>query len=264
MVDINCDMGEGFGIYSFAEDSEIMPYIDSANVACGFHASDPNTMRKTIELAKANNVKVGAHPAYPDLVGFGRRPMKMQREEIKNLVMYQTGALKAFLDEFKLPLNHIKPHGSLYGVSAREEDVAQGIADAAEIFNVGIYGMVNTCHEKIYKERGVKFYGEFYSDLEYDETGYLVIAKGRNKYYPTDRAVERCMRAIKEKKVTTIHGNDVDVGCETICVHSDTPNAIEILKALRTQISSNKDSQEKKANMNNSNNSKMPYIVDTK
>ena len=198
MVDLNCDMGEGFGIYSFADDEEIMPFIDAANVACGFHASDPNTMSKTVELAKKFNVKVGSHPAYPDLVGFGRRPMKMKREDIKNLVIYQTGALKAFLDEYDMPLNHIKPHGSLYGVSAIEEEVAHGIADAAEIFNVGVFGMVNTCHEKIYKERGIKFYGEFYSDLEYDETGYLVIAKGRNKYYPTNRAVERCMRAIKE------------------------------------------------------------------
>ena len=172
MVDLNCDMGEGFGIYSFADDEEIMPYIDAANVACGFHASDPNTMRKTVELAKKYDVKVGSHPAYPDLVGFGRRPMKMKREEIKNLVMYQTGAIKAFLDEYGMPLNHIKPHGSLYGVSAKEEDVAHGIADAAEIFNVGIFGMVNTFHEKVYKERGVKFYGEFYSDLEYDETGW--------------------------------------------------------------------------------------------
>ena len=262
MVDINCDMGEGFGIYSFAEDSEIMPFIDSANVACGFHASDPNTMRKTIELAKSHNVKVGAHPAYPDLVGFGRRPMKMQREEIKNLVMYQTGALKAFLDEFDLPLNHIKPHGSLYGVSAREEDVAQGIADAAEVFNVGVYGMVNTFHEKVYNDRGVNFIAEFYSDLEYDETGYLVIAKGRNKHYPTDLAVERCKRAIKENKVKTINNTDVDVGCETICVHSDTPNAIEILKALRDALS-NKKITEQSSNLKiKKQESKMPYITD--
>ena len=262
MVDINCDMGEGFGIYSFAEDSEIMPFIDSANVACGFHASDPNTMRKTIELAKSHNVKVGAHPAYPDLVGFGRRPMKMQREEIKNLVMYQTGALKAFLDEFDLPLNHIKPHGSLYGVSAREEDVAQGIADAAEVFNVGVYGMVNTFHEKVYNDRGVKFIAEFYSDLEYDETGYLVIAKGRNKHYPTDLAVERCKRAIKENKVKTIYNTDVDVGCETICVHSDTPNAIEILKALRDALSNKKNIEQPSNLKNKKQESKMPYITD--
>ena len=114
---------------------------------------------------------------------------------------------------------------------AKEEDVAQGIADAAKIFNVGVFGMVNTFHEKVYKERGVKFFAEFYSDLEYDETGYLVIAKGRNKHYPTDRAVQRCLKAIAENKVTTISGKDVDVGCETICVHSDTPNAIEILSS---------------------------------
>ena len=257
MVDLNCDMGEGFGIYSFAEDSEIMPFIDAANVACGFHASDPNTMRKTVELAKKHNVKVGSHPAYPDLVGFGRRPMKMQREEIKNLVMYQTGALKAYLEEFKLPLNHIKPHGSLYGVSAKEEDVAHGIADAAEIFGVGIFGMVNTFHEKVYKERGIKFIAEFYSDLEYDETGYLVIAKGRNKYYPADLAVERCMRAIKENKVKTINNTDIDVGCETICVHSDTPNAIEILQSLRKNMSQNNPAKEPK----DITDKKMPYIV---
>ena len=184
----------------------------------------------------------------------------MSREEIKNLVMYQTGAIKAFLDELQMPLNHIKPHGSLYGVSAKDEEVANGIADAAKIFNVGVFGMVNTFHEKVYKERDVKFVGEFYSDLEYDETGYLVIAKGRNKHYPTDRAVERCLKAIKEKKVTTIQGNDVEVGCETICVHSDTPNAVEILKLLKEKISSG-DKSEKKTNNNHS---KMPYIVDTK
>jgi UPF0271 protein len=171
--------------------------------------------------------------------------------------MYQTGALKAYLEEFKLPLNHIKPHGSLYGVSAKEEDVAHGIADAAEIFGVGIFGMVNTFHEKVYKERGVKFIAEFYSDLEYDETGYLVIAKGRNKYYPADLAVKRCMRAIKENKVKTVNNTDVDVGCETICVHSDTPNAIEILKALRKNISPNKSPKEPKDIPD----IKMPYIV---
>ena len=133
MVDINCDMCEGFGIYSFAEDSEIMPYIDSANVACGFHASDPNTMRKTIELAKANNVKVGAHPAYPDLVGFGRRPMKMQREEIKNLVMYQTGALKAFLDEFK-SLMLIVSTGALLATFFSSSKVLDFFAKKIELF----------------------------------------------------------------------------------------------------------------------------------
>ena len=146
----------------------------------------------------------------------------------------------------------------MYGVSAKEEDVAHGIADAAEIYNVGIFGMVNTFHEKVYKERGVKFIAEFYSDLEYDETGYLVIAKGRNKHYPADIAVERCLRAIKENKVKTINGNDMNVGCETICVHSDTPNAIEILKELRKNLP---DNISKKPNNSSKDNNKLPYIV---
>jgi UPF0271 protein len=239
MVDLNCDMGEGFGIYSFVNDEDIMPYIDAANVACGFHASDPTTMRNTVILAKKFNVKVGAHPAYPDLAGFGRRPMMMQRGEIKNMVMYQVGALKSFLDEFDVPLNHIKPHGALYGVSAKDEEAAQAIADVAEIYNVGVFGMKNTFHESVYLSRGVKFIPEFYSDLDYDDNGYLIIAKGKNKHYPTDIAVQKSIRAYKEKKVKTVNGNDVEVGCDTICVHSDTPNAIEILKELRKELKNN-------------------------
>ena len=120
MVEINCDMGESFSIYSAGNDEEIMPLIDIANVACGFHASDPNHMRKTVELAKQNNVKVGAHPSLPDLQGFGRREMKLQRHELKNLIMYQVGALKSFLDELQMPLNHIKPHGALYGMASKD------------------------------------------------------------------------------------------------------------------------------------------------
>jgi UPF0271 protein len=112
-------MGESFSIYSAGNDEAIMPLIDVANIACGFHASDPDHMRKTVELAKKNNVKVGAHPSLPDLQGFGRREMKLQRHELKNLIMYQVGALKSFLDELNIPLNHIKPHGALYGMASK-------------------------------------------------------------------------------------------------------------------------------------------------
>ena len=114
MIELNCDMGESFGIYKAGNDEEIMPLIDIANVACGFHASDPNHMRKTVALAKKHGVKVGAHPSFPDLQGFGRREMKMPRQDIKSMIMYQVGALKSFLDEQEMSLNHIKPHGSLY------------------------------------------------------------------------------------------------------------------------------------------------------
>ena len=130
MIELNCDMGESFGIYKAGNDEEIMPLIDIANVACGFHASDPNHMRKTVALAKKHGVKVGAHPSFPDLQGFGRREMKMPRQDIKSMIMYQVGALKSFLDEQKMSLNHIKPHGSLYVMAAKDENMANAIADA--------------------------------------------------------------------------------------------------------------------------------------
>ena len=236
MVEINCDMGESFGIYSAGNDEEIMPLIDIANVACGFHASDPNHIRKTVELAKKYNVKIGAHPSLPDLQGFGRREMKLQRHELKNLIMYQVGALKSFLDEFDMPLNHIKPHGALYGMASKDEEVAHAIADAVVVFNVSIFGMVNTFHEKVYRKRGLNFIAEFYADLDYDPDGKLIIAKGKNKPYDAALALERCLRAISENKVKNTGGTDTVVGCDTICVHSDTPNAIEIIQNLNKAI----------------------------
>ena len=237
MTKLNCDMGESFGIYRAGNDEEIMPLIDIANVACGFHASDPNHMRKTVALAKKHSVKVGAHPSFPDLQGFGRREMKMPRQDIKNMIMYQVGALKSFLDEQGMPLNHIKPHGSLYVMAAKDENMAHAIADAVETFNVSIFGMANTCHEKVYKdERGLNFVSEFYADLDYDENGKLVIAKGKNATYDSKIATDRVLRAISEKKVTNTVGKDIDVGCDTICVHSDTPNAVEIIKSIKSAL----------------------------
>ena len=237
MTKLNCDMGESFGIYRAGNDEEIMPLIDIANVACGFHASDPNHMRKTVELAKKNNVKVGAHPSFSDLQGFGRREIKMPRQDIKNMIMYQVGALKSFLDEQGMVLNHIKPHGSLYVMAAKDENMAHAIADAVETFNVSIFGMANTCHEKVYKdERGLNFVSEFYADLDYDENGKLVIAKGKNETYDSKIATDRVLRAISEKKVTNTVGKDIDVGCDTICVHSDTPNAVEIIKSIKSAL----------------------------
>ena len=237
MTKINCDMGESFGIYNAGNDEQIMPLIDVANVACGFHASDPNHMRKTVELAKKNKVKVGAHPSFPDLQGFGRREMKMPRQDIKSMIMYQVGALKSFLDEQGMPLNHIKPHGSLYVMAAKDDNMAHAIADAVETFNVPVFGMANTSHEKVYKnERGLDFIAEFYADLDYDENGKLVIAKGKNAKYDAKIATDRVKRALSEKKVTNTVGKDIDVGCDTICVHSDTPNAVEIIKGIKSAI----------------------------
>ena len=235
MTTINCDMGEGFGLYRLGDDEHLMPLISVANVACGFHASDFNHMRRTVQLAKQHGVKVGAHPSLPDLQGFGRREMKIGREELVNCLIYQVGALKGFLDAEGVVLNHIKPHGSLYGMAARMEDMAHAVCDVADIFRVPLFGMIGTLHETIYQARGHRFVPEYYADLDYTDSGGLIITR---EHPPVDAALAaaRCVRAIKEGLTASVNGHDVKVGSATICVHSDTPNAVEVTIAVREAV----------------------------
>jgi UPF0271 protein len=228
-------MGEAFGLYRMGDDENIMPLITVANVACGFHASDFNHMRKTVQLAKRHGVKVGAHPSLPDLQGFGRREMRIGREELANCIIYQVGALKGFLEAEGLELNHIKPHGALYGMAARMEETANAIADAADVFKVPLMGMVNTQHEKVYIARGHRFIAEFYTDLDYNDDGNLIITREHEAVDPAV-AAQRSIRAIKEGKVKSVGGKDVVVRADAICVHSDTPNAVAIAKAVRDAV----------------------------
>jgi len=232
---MNCDMGESFGLYRLGDDEGMMPLISVANVACGFHGSDSNHMRATVRRAKAHNVKVGAHPSLPDLQGFGRREMKIGREELANIIVYQVGALTGFLAAEGVALNHIKPHGSLYGMSARMEEIAEAVCDAADIFKVPLYGMKNTLHETVYTRRGHGFVAEFYADLGYDDDGGLIITREHEAVDPAE-AAKRCLRAIEEGKTASVNGVDVEVGADCICVHSDTPNAIEVAKAVREAV----------------------------
>ena len=239
MVIINCDMGEGFGLYRIGDDEGLMPLIDVANVACGFHASDFNHMRRTVQLAKQHGVKVGAHPSLPDLQGFGRREMKIGREEMTNCLIYQIGALKGFLQAEGVELNHIKPHGSLYGMAARIEDIAHAVADAADIFKVPLFGMIGTLHEKIYPARGHAFVAEFYADLDYNDDGGLIITREHAATDPA-RAAAACVRAITDGKTTSVGGRDVAVRADAICVHSDTPNAVAVAQAVRDAIATHR------------------------
>ena len=235
MTTINCDMGELFGLYRLGDDAGMMPYIDFANVACGFHASDYNHMRATVRLAKKHGVRVGAHPSLPDLQGFGRREMMMRRDELANCLIYQIGALNGFLEAEGMPLNHVKPHGSLYAMAARQEDVAHAVCDAAEVFGAPVLGMLGTLHETIYPKRGLPFVAEFYSDLDYADDGSLIITRVHDAKDP-QQAADRCRRAIAEGRVQSVGGREVRVGTETICVHSDTPNALEIAAAVRAIV----------------------------
>ena len=228
---INCDMGEGFGIYRLGNDAAMMPLIDLANVACGFHAADPGIMHATVRLAKQHGVKVGAHPSLPDMQGFGRRAMAITPAEVADAVTYQVGALTAFLHAEGIALNHVKPHGALYGMAARDEKIAAAIADAVRPFRVPILGMAFTAHEMVYKNKGIELVPEFYADLEYDGDGNLILSRVHDDVDPV-KATARVLRVIREKVVTTTAGRDIPIKATTVCVHSDTPSAVAIAAAL--------------------------------
>ncbi|MFK8076443.1 MAG: LamB/YcsF family protein [Granulosicoccus sp.] len=234
-VNINCDMGESFSLYDMGDDEGIMPYVTEANVACGFHGSDPNHMRKTVRLAKQFGVRVGAHFSLPDLTGFGRREMKIDRDEMANIVTYQIGALKGFLESEGMELAHLKPHGALYGMAAREEHIAQAICDAGENYNVPIFGLSGTLHQEIYTARGMEFIAEFFADLDYDDQGKLIITREHPRLDPTEVG-QKALRAVRDKIVISTSGNEVPVKAQTVCIHSDTPNVIEIAKSVRAAL----------------------------
>ncbi len=228
---INCDMGEGFGLYRLSDDTAMMPHIDLANIACGFHASDPSIMHDTVRLAKQHGVKVGVHPSLPDLQGVGRRAMVIAPAEVADLVTYQVGALKAFLDIEGMPLNHVKPHGALYGMAARDKAIAAAIARAVRPFGVPILGMAFTAHETVYAGEGIEMIPEFYADLDYDGDGNLILSRLHDAVDP-QRAAERVLRVMREHVVKTTAGRDIPVKATTVCVHSDTPAAVAIASAV--------------------------------
>jgi 5-oxoprolinase (ATP-hydrolysing) subunit A len=230
-VAVNCDIGEAYGMWSLGDDAAIMPYISLANVACGFHAGDPSVMRDTVALAKAHDVKVGAHPSYPDLQGFGRRVMDMDPEELTAAIVYQTGALRGFLDAEDMPLSHLKPHGALYGAATRDRAVAEAIAEAALVFEVPVLGMAGTLHETVYTERGLEFWAEYYADLDYDDEGALIITRKHVAYDPAV-AAERVARVLREGVAVSASGKEIPMRADLVCVHSDTPGAAELAKAV--------------------------------
>ena len=234
-ITINCDMGEGFGLYRMGDDAALMPHIDLANVACGFHASDPSIMRATVRLAKEHGVKVGAHPSLPDMQGFGRRVMAVSPAEVTDFVAYQVGALKAFLDAEGMPLNHVKPHGALYGMAARDETIAAAIAEAVKPYGVPLLGMAFTAHERAYAKKGVAMVGEFYADLDYDAEGNLILSRVHDAVDPA-KAAARVLRVIRDGVVATTAGRDIPVKAQSICVHSDTPAAPAIAASVKRAL----------------------------
>jgi UPF0271 protein len=233
---LNADIGEAFGAWELADDEAIMQHLSLANVACGFHGGDPLVMAETVRRAKRYGVEVGAHPSYPDLQGFGRRAMEMDPEEITAAVLYQCGALKAFLDAEGMALAYVKPHGALYGAGARDEAVARAVADAAKLLGVPVMGMAGKAHESAAQAAGVGFIAEYYADLEYDDEGFLVITRKHIAYDP-EVAVRRLRRVMEDGVAETASGGEIPMRAETVCVHSDTPGAPELARALAEAMS---------------------------
>ncbi len=240
-IDINADMGEGFGHYKIGNDEELIKYVTSINVACGFHAGDPNVMRETIRLAKKYGVNVGAHPSYPDLQGFGRRSMKMRKEELINFIIYQLGALSGFLKIENMSLSHIKPHGALYNDAANDKEIALAIGEAVSLFdkNLPIVGLANSPAIKIWKKMGLRVREEVFADRNYKDDGTLVPRSEKNALLKDPEEIaKRIYNMVSERKIKTTTGKKISVSFDTICIHGDTKNAPEIARKIKEKLSS--------------------------
>jgi UPF0271 protein len=238
-IDLNCDMGEGFGVYKIGNDEQVMPYITSANVACGFHASDPLTMSKTVKLAARHGVAIGAHPSYPDLVGFGRRPMDATLDEIAADVIYQIGAISAFCRGEGVRLQHVKAHGAMYNRAADTSAVATALAKAIKAVDAELIMVClsNSAMVTAAQEVGVPYVEEVFADRAYTREGKLV-PRSREGSVLHDPAVvaQRVLQMVKDKTVVAIDGAKVPLKAQTICVHGDSAGAFEMIKAIRSKL----------------------------
>ena len=238
-VDLNSDIGESFGSYKIGLDEEVAKYITSSNIACGWHAGDPIIMDKTIDISKKEEVKVGAHPGFFDLMGFGRRNISVTSEELKAYIKYQLGAIMAIAKAKGEKIQHIKPHGAMYNMAAKDSELAMAISQAVlevdqDIILVGLSGSeIIKAGENV----GLKVANEVFADRAYNFDGTLVSRKLEGAcIHDTDLAIRRALRMVKEGKVTAVNGEDIDIKAETICVHGDNPKAIEIVKRIRERL----------------------------
>jgi UPF0271 protein len=240
-IDFNCDMGESFGPYSFGADEELMRHISSANVAGGFHAGDPHVMRKTVALAKEHGVAVGLHNGYGDLVGFGRREIKAAPEEIRDELIYQLGALREFAWLYGLEVQHVKPHGALYMVAARDEELSRAIIGAIQEVDPALvlYCMQASKTYELAREMGQPVAREFFADREYNDEGQIVFTRRIAEELDAEEMAERALRGVTEGRVKTVDGNDVEVGADSICVHSDTPGVVKVAEAIVRKLGEN-------------------------
>ena len=236
-IDFNCDMGESFGMYKMGFDEEVIKHITSANIACGFHAGDPNWMRHTVKLAEENGVAVGAHPSFPDLSGFGRRNMVVSPEEARNDVIYQMGALQAFTTARKL--QHVKPHGAMYNMAVADRELARAICEAVlEVDeDVSLLALAGSDWIGIAEDMGLRVGREIFADRALNPDGTLVSRSAPGSViHDTNEVVERSLRMVRDGKAKAINGDVIDVQADSLCLHGDTPGAVEMARALKQAL----------------------------
>ncbi|WP_084243309.1 LamB/YcsF family protein [Planomicrobium okeanokoites] len=238
-VDLNCDMGESFGVYKLGRDEEILDYVSSANIACGFHAGDPATMRKTVRLALEKDVAIGAHPGFQDLPGFGRRNLQLSAQEIYDIVVYQIGALSAFVNAEGGILQHVKAHGALYNMAARDAVYAGAIAEAVYDVNPALilYGLAGSELVTAGNEIGLRTASEVFSDRTYQKDGSLTPRSDANALITdSSEAIARVVRMVKEGKVLTVGGTDAEMKADTVCIHGDGVNALSFAEQISKSL----------------------------
>ncbi|MDX8365223.1 5-oxoprolinase subunit PxpA [Cytobacillus sp. IB215665] len=239
-IDLNCDLGESFGAYTIGQDDAILDYVSSANIACGFHAGDHNVMAKTVKLAKEKNVAIGAHPGLPDLIGFGRREMKVSPEDVYHFVIYQLGALQAFCTVHKVDMQHVKPHGALYNMAATDIQIAAAIANAVKAVDsqLVLFGLANSKLIEAGQELGLSTASEVFADRTYQQNGTLTPRSEHNALIHDDNiAVNQIIRIVQEKIVTAVTGENIHLRADTVCVHGDGPQALMFVKKLFKALS---------------------------
>ena len=236
-VDLNCDLGESFGNFKIGFDEQVMPYITSANIACGFHAGEPTVMAKTVKLARQHNVSIGAHPGFPDLMGFGRREMKLTKEEVTNYLIYQIGALQAFAKAAGTELQHVKPHGALYNMAMKDSTLGKAIVEAVDAVDsrLIVFAVAESKLADAALKAGLRVACEVFADRAYNSDGSLVSRAVAGAVIEDIRTVtQRAVEMVKEKRVTTTDGKTLDLSeVHTICVHGDNLEAVVLVKALR-------------------------------
>lgn len=238
-VDLNSDLGESFGRYTIGSDDRIIPLITSANIACGFHASDPVVMMKTVNMVKEAGTGAGAHPGYPDLMGFGRRNMNVSHEEAKAYTLYQISALGGMCKAAGVKLSHVKPHGAMYNMAGKDYELSKAICEAIKEYDPSliVMGLAGSQMVKAARDMGLKTAEEVFADRAYEEDGSLVArSKPGAMIEDEDEAIARVVRMIKEGKVQAITGNDIDIKADSVCVHGDGEKALLFVEKIRKAL----------------------------